>query len=100
MSSRLNGYEKAASQARVRQLLAAQGGVLAMSDVIGNRLSELKGNPQGPEEALKSSEKPAPKEPARLSSMRDMLTSQLRDMESRCDALNVDLADVRVILQT
>lgn len=43
MSQRLYGYETAASNARLRQQLNAQGGVLTSGDFVGERMAELKG---------------------------------------------------------
>ena len=53
MSQRLEGYERVNSQAQLRQILSAQGGVRAQGDIVAMRLAELKGHPATPDGALK-----------------------------------------------
>ena len=43
MSQRLYGYESLASNARLRQQLAARGGYSTSGDFIASRMAELKG---------------------------------------------------------
>ena len=45
MSQRLSGYHLVASNARLRQQLAAKGGYLPSGDFISSRMAELKGSP-------------------------------------------------------
>jgi len=45
MSQRLSGYHLVASNARLRQQLAAKGGYLPSGDFISARMAELKGSP-------------------------------------------------------
>ena len=54
MSTRLGGYDHFSSQARLRQLLSANGGIQGRADIIGGRLAELKGLPP-PEVVFKRS---------------------------------------------
>jgi hypothetical protein len=45
MSQRLSGYHTVASNARLRQQLAAKGGYLPSGDFIASRMAELRGSP-------------------------------------------------------
>ncbi len=52
LSNRLEGYSEFTSQAQMRRILAAQGGVKSRGNAIAARLAELKGQTD-PDEALK-----------------------------------------------
>ena len=48
ISERVSGYEHFAANAKLRQVLAKQGGVKTQADMVAGRLAELKGT-QPPE---------------------------------------------------
>ena len=43
LRERMEGYDRVSSNARLRQLLAVQGGIDSRSNFIANRLAELRG---------------------------------------------------------
>lgn len=53
LAERLDGYEHFTAGARLRQLLAAQGGIRNQEDAVGNRLAELKGLQGAPDQLLR-----------------------------------------------
>lgn len=92
MSQRLYGSETLASNARLRQYLASKGGVLASSDFVSSRMSELKGI-RSPTPSPRPSPLRRPRNMPPMKSPRDVLDTQLVDMETRNDAMNKDLAE-------
>jgi len=93
VSERIAGYEKITSAAQLRQMLAGQGGTPAQTDVIAARLAELKGHPETPDQALKSGLRPISRL-TRITSQKQLLESQITDIETKCDSLNAELAQV------
>jgi chromosome segregation ATPase len=92
VSDRVSGYEKYAGQAQIRQMLMSQGGVSSQGDIVAQRLAELKGQSTTPDKALKIG-RPAVRIDA-ITSQRQLLESQLKNLQSKGDSLNMELTNV------
>ncbi|CAH1789583.1 unnamed protein product [Owenia fusiformis] len=91
LSSRLRGYEKMTSNAKLRHLLGGQGGINNQSNFVAGRLAELKG--EKPLETVKSPSNMKPKNET-IRSQKDLLKAQLRELQSKGDNLNSELVQV------
>ncbi|GFO26753.1 cytadherence high molecular weight protein 2 [Plakobranchus ocellatus] len=93
MSQRLYGYESLASNARLRQQLAARGGYSTSGDFIASRMAELKGQKSPLANPTRSPVKRM--RPAQtISSPRELLGSQIVSLRTKSDGVNEELAKV------
>lgn len=93
MSQRLYGYESLASNARLRQFLSSNGGFLATSDFVNNRMLELRGL-KSPTVSPRSSPRKQQKVVPNIKTPRDVADMQLMTLESKNDQLNAELTEV------
>jgi len=54
IAGRVSGYDRFSSQAQMREMMTARGGVDTRTDFIGSRLAQLKGQKQTPKQALQT----------------------------------------------
>ncbi|XP_013391352.1 uncharacterized protein LOC106159584 [Lingula anatina] len=90
MSNRIQGYEAFSGNAQLRQVLASKGGIAASGDFIADRLTELRGKKGN---RSKTDRKGMFKQ-RHLDSHQDLVESQLKHLQDRCDTLNAELAQV------
>ena len=93
IAERLGGYNEHNARAQLRVLLENQGGAPTGADPVSTRLAELKG--QAPESALKTRPPTRAKTGHKVTSSKDILQGQLRELQTRVDNANSELVKVQ-----